>query len=245
MGFRVFVVVFLIILFLMICVFVFFCLRCFGCISCLAFRLRTKHCFPCYSSVVAFVVCVLVIFVVLFACYLMKLVCLVCVLTSAKHKTRLFVCVDLVVWFLFVCFFDLLYLCFSSLARKRSRQTHKNRNAEKKQLLLSVSTVVLTNRVPISLGVGFKMQLLLKTLQNSGFLIEQAKMTQHFSKQLSQYLVQGWVNICSKYVAQHNSTKPNFRVNLRQSRWQICSINLILPAETKNIFKKRKKKTKL
>ena len=83
-----------------------------------------------------------------------------CVLSFSfsKHKTRWIACLDLVVWFFFVCFFCLFFFsflcfCFSCLARNRSKknghgENPQNQKCRQKTMSCSDRAVLFTDSVP-------------------------------------------------------------------------------------------------
>ena len=87
----------------------------------------------------------------------------VCVVFSFQHKTGLFACLDLVVWFFFVCFFlkfrIFVFIPSKNRSKKRTQQKLKNKYAEKHNF--SVSAAVFTNSVP-NFGGG---------LENANFVL--------------------------------------------------------------------------
>ena len=96
---------------------VLFCFCWFGCVSYRACRLLTKNtvspaipafCVMLVQRSFSFLTYVYVFALVLFASVInevgMSTLCVSCFLPSSKHKTRLFACLDFVVWFFFVCF---------------------------------------------------------------------------------------------------------------------------------------------
>ena len=134
------------------------------------------QCFWCkFGSMVVLFNSVYVLACLLCVCFFLNEVGMfMCVLSSSKHKARLFARLDLAVWFLFVCFLLMLFsrnFVFFSLARNRSKirtQQETRKCKDRTKTVSSVSAVVFTNSVP-NFGVGLKMHCCSKRYENCGF----------------------------------------------------------------------------